>query len=261
MLAGISTACLYPQKTEEAMAVIAGLGAQAAEVFLNSHSELAPPYLRQLRAIADQGGTKILSIHPFTSGMEPMLFFTAYPRRFEDGREYYRRYYQAANLLGASIVVFHGGVAGLTMERERYFERFACLMEDARQQGVELCHENVSRCTGHAPSFFADMSRRLPQARYVFDLKQAVRAGEDALCFAQTMGKKIAHVHLSDHNACESCLPIGKGVFHIQNFLYYLHSQNFCGGVIVELYRENFGGIVELSESYQQLCTYLSTMP
>ena len=40
MLAGISTACFYPELTERGLSYIAGLGAQAAEVFFNAASEL-----------------------------------------------------------------------------------------------------------------------------------------------------------------------------------------------------------------------------
>lgn len=260
MIAGISTACFYPMVTEEALALLAEKGVAATEIFLNSSSELAPAYLKELRQMADAAGVRLLSVHPFTSGMEPMLFFSGYQRRFEDGRDYYRRYYQAANILGAEIVVFHGNIAQFRMKREEYFDRFGILLADARKEGAEICHENVSRCTGRSPDFFLDMTRCLPDARYVFDVKQAVRAGEDVFEFVEAMGKRVAHVHISDHNVDHDCMSIGKGVFHIPEFLSYLHSQDFGGGVIVELYRENFSGIVELFEGYQQLCSDISTL-
>lgn len=260
MLAGISTSCFYPMHTENALTILAERGIVSTEIFINCQSELETGYLRKLRRIADSGGVKILSIHPFTSSMEPLLFFSEYRRRFEDGREYYRAYYEAAEILGAEIVVFHGNIAQFRMEREEYFHRFGTLMEDAGRHGVRLCHENVSRCTGRSPDFFAEMSRCLPEARYVFDIKQAVRAGEDVFEFAEAMGKQIAHVHISDHSSKQDCLPVGKGVFHIPEFLSYLKTQGFQGGVIVELYRENFMDFVELYEGYQQLYQYISTI-
>lgn len=259
MYPGISTACLYPMETEKALRMLAEKGVEAAEVFINSQSELAPGYLRELRRVADSFGMRLLSLHPFTSGMEPMLFFSTYHRRFEDGRNFYRTYYQAASILGADIVVFHGNIVQFRMELGEYFDRFGVLMEDARKEGCLLCHENVSRCTGRSPLFFREMAKQLPDARFVFDVKQAVRAGEDVFEFVEEMGERIAHVHISDHTPQEDCLPIGKGVFHIQEFLSYLGSIGFSGGVIVELYRENFGEFVELLRGYQQLCAYLST--
>lgn len=260
MIAGISTACFYPMYTEEALFQLARQGVAAAEVFLNSQSELEPAYLKELRRVADAAGVRLLSVHPFTSGMEPMLFFSGYQRRFADGRELYRSYYRAANILGAGMVVFHGNIAQFRMEREDYFQRFGILMADAAREGVELCHENVSRCTGRSPDFFLDMARYLPESRYVFDVKQAVRAGEDVFEFAEAMGKRVAHVHISDHNVDHDCMVLGQGVFHTREFLSYLRSQGFDGGVIVELYRENFGDVVELYESYQHLCREISTV-
>lgn len=259
MVTGISTACLYPMPTEEALSVLAERGVRAAEVFINSHTELEPGYLRNLRKIADDAGLRILSVHPFTSGMEPMLFFSEYHRRFEDGRDFYRTYYRAAQILGAEIVVFHGNIAQFRMEKQEYFRRFDILLQDAHREGVWLCHENVSRCTGRTPEFYREMSRALPDARYVLDVKQAVRAGEDVFEFAEAMGRRIVHVHISDHNKEHDCMSIGAGVFHIPEFLSYLHSLGFSGGVIVELYRENFRDLVELFGGYQQLCMDVST--
>lgn len=260
MLAGISTACFYPMQTEKALAILAERHVSAAEVFINSHSELEEGYLLRLRRMADDAGIRLLAVHPFTSGMEPMLFFSKYSRRFEDGRDYYRKYYQAANILGAEIVVFHGNIAQFHMEIDEYFRRYDILLHDAAVMGVELCHENVSRCMGRSPVFFRDMARSLPHARFVLDVKQAVRAGEDVLAFVESMGKRIAHVHISDHNPEQDCLSIGRGVFHIPQFLSSLRLQGFAGGVVVELYRENFSGIVELFDGFQQLSRYISTV-
>lgn len=259
MLAGISTACFYPQHTEDALRELSALSIQCTEVFINCASELSEPFLKQLRAIANGGGVQILSLHPYTSGMEPMYFFSQYDRRFQEGRELYKRYYHAANLLGADITVFHGGTRNNQMEQGEYFDRFGLLWEDARQQGIALCHENVSRCAGYCPEFFSELVKAIPDAEFVFDVKQAVRAGQDVVGFAGKLNGKIRHLHISDHNDINDCLPPGKGTFNIAKFLSNIRSVGFDGGVVVELYRENFGTIVEIYEGYQHLCTELST--
>ena len=260
MLAGISTACLYPLQTEVALAQLAAGGVASAEIFLNSSSELEETFLKEMRRTADDTGMKILSVHPFTSGLEPMLFFSQYQRRFDDGREFYKQYYQAVNILGGDMVVFHGNILQHPMAQEDYFSRFAQLMEDAKVQGVRLCHENVCRCSGRSPGFFRNMRRSLPQAGFVLDVKQALRAGETVESFLEAMGDSIAHVHISDHTNDQDCLSIGKGTFNIPQFLGTLASRGYGGGVIVELYRENFGSFVELLEGYQQLSGYISTV-
>jgi sugar phosphate isomerase/epimerase len=258
MLAGISTACFYPQKTEDALRDVAALGVQSVEIFLNSFSELEEAYLKNLRKIADEGGVKVLSVHPFTCGMEPMFFFSHYDRRFDDGAELYRRYYNAANLLGADIVVFHGNTRLIPIEDALYFERFSRLMDDAGALGVHLCQENVSRCTSHSSVFLHKMSLALPKAHFVFDVKQAVRSGEEIDAYIRAIGTKIAHIHISDHNTSQDCLIPGKGTLNIANFLINMSKNGFSGGVVVELYRENFGTLVDIYRGYQHI---LSAFP
>ena len=259
MLPGISTACLYPLPTEESLEILTALRPPCLEVFINAEQELEPVFLQGLRARADAAGAKIVSVHPHSSAMEHMLFFSEYPRRFEDGMKLYHKYYRAVNILGADSLVFHGDFKGSGFPRDEYFARFERLWQDAANHGVSLCQENVSRCASGSAEFIAAMRQALPGAEYILDIKQAVRAGEDVLKLAQIMGKKIKHLHMSDHNENQSCLPIGKGVFNIPELLNTITKIGFSGGVVVELYGENFSDIVELSGSFQHLCTLLST--
>ena len=75
MPVGISTACFYPELLENALSYLAGHGVANTEVFFNAPSEVGVPYVRELAAIARAGGMKICSVHPFTSGLEPLVFF------------------------------------------------------------------------------------------------------------------------------------------------------------------------------------------
>lgn len=259
MLPGISTACLYPMNTEDSLDTLAALRPACIEVFINAESELVPAFLRGLRTRADDAGIKIVSLHPHTSGMEPTIFFSRYQRRYEDGREFYRKFYAAATILGADSVVFHGDYAGNRLPPQEYFERFGQLVLDAAKEGVQLCQENVSRCLSGGIDFIAQMRKSLPDVSYILDVKQAVRAGEDVFEMASLMGEKLRCVHMSDHTVTEHCLPPGRGVFNISKFLKAIAKIGFSGGVIVELYGENFDGIVELSAAYEHICTMFST--
>ena len=51
MKAGVSTACLYPMQTEEALETLAKMGIKTLEIFFNAPSELSKPFLRNLREI------------------------------------------------------------------------------------------------------------------------------------------------------------------------------------------------------------------
>lgn len=253
MLAGISTACFYPEVTERGLSYIAGLGAQAAEVFLNAASELEEGYLRELRQIADGGGTRILSVHPFTSGLEPLLFFSDYRRRFADGISFYQRYFHAANLLGAKIFVFHGDRRNSHHSRGRYFERFGELCEAGRRMGITVAQENVPRCAGYCPDFFTDMRAALPGARFVLDIKQCVRAGFTPGEMADAMGERLVHLHVSDHGARGDCLPLGQGELDLAALLRKVRGYGFDGGVMLELYRDSYGEYGELNGSYARI--------
>ena len=60
-------------------------------------------------------------------------------------------------------------------------------------------------------------------------------------------------IHISDHNEQSDCLPPGKGGFDFKNLFSVMDSVDYCGDYIVELYREGFGSIDELTESFDYL--------
>ncbi len=250
---GVSTACLYPMPTEEALEQLANLSVTFTEVFINSHQELQPDFCQRLRHVADGAGMRILAIHPYTSGFEPFLFFSNYPRRFEDGMEYYRNYYRAAKILGADYVIFHGAFKHCDLSREEYFNRYLQLCQDARSFGVELVHENVERCVGAVPDFFEEMGHKLPQCGTVLDVKQALRAGVDPLDMARAMRGRIRHIHISDHTLQEDCVPYGQGIFRVADLLNVVLPLSEKPSVVLELYRSNFHLITDLDISYKKL--------
>ncbi len=249
MIFGISTACFYPELTEKAAEWLASAKIPAAEVFLNSPSELAPEFLRKLRDTFQRGGTQVVSVHPFTSGLEPLLLFSEYERRFTDGVDLYRRYFEAAAYLGASYVVLHGDRKERQGSWEFYFERYARLDEAAKSCGVRLLQENVERCRAGRGNFLAAMKKALPNALFVLDLKQARRAGEDALALLRTLGSSVRHIHMSGCGPEGDCLPLHRGDFDCRGFLRELNDQGFSGSVVMELYRDNYGAYEELSQS------------
>ncbi|MEM1483290.1 sugar phosphate isomerase/epimerase [Oscillospiraceae bacterium PP1C4] len=253
MLAGISTACFYPELTERALAYLSEAGVQAVEIFVNAPSELEDGYLRELRQIADNGGTRVISVHPFTSGLEPLLFFSDYRRRHLDGIELYKRYFHAANMLGAHILVFHGDRREAVKPRSQYFDLFGELAEAGKSMGVTVAQENVPRCASWCPQFFTEMGAYLPDARFVLDTKQCLRAGCSISDMADAMGEKIIHLHLSDHTETCDCLPVGTGTLDLNALLEKLRLNGFDGAVLLELYRNNYGAYAQLEESYRKI--------
>lgn len=254
MLPGISTACLYPQETEQALRLLTDRGVIATEVFFNAFSELEPAYLKRLAAMVRESGIRVLSVHPFTSGFEPLLLFSDYRRRTLDGFELYKLYFNAANILGADKVVIHGDYRGHNHPRSFYFDVFGELMEHAGHMGVMVVQENVSRCISYTPDFFSEMAAYLPQARFVLDTKQCVRSGVRIADMMRAMGTRVCHVHISDNDEVSECLAIGRGTYDISGFLRRLRTEyGFDGGVVQELYRDSYGPLEELFDGYQLL--------
>src|SRR5574344_435470 len=100
MNAGVSTACLYPELLEDAIEDVCSRGGNNIEIFINTHSEILPEFVLKMKEIAGRYETKVVSLHPFTPGIEPMMLFTEYERRFDDMLEYYRYFFDACNTLG-----------------------------------------------------------------------------------------------------------------------------------------------------------------
>lgn len=255
---GVSTACLYPLETELSLQTVAELGVRTVEIFINAPSEIKPECLARLKETADACHIKIASLHPYSSGFEPFLFFTGYDRRYRDGLAMYDEFYQAAAMLGAGIVVLHGDHRGGLLPEEEYFERFGEMFRRAAAQGVVLAQENVERCRSRSSGFIHRMKNYLADdVRFVLDLKQALRSGEDIFGMLEAMGDKVCHLHLSDSRGEETCLPPGQGSFDFEVFAKRLQALHYAGCGVIELYRDNYRKPEELYQSY----CYLQAIP
>ena len=140
------------------------LGYKNAEVFMNAPSELEEPFLKELNTIAKDGGTDIVSVHPFSSFMESTCIFSDYQRRYDDFIYIYEKTCHAAAVLGAEYVVIHGAVAKpkIPIPNERYFERFNNLIEIGKREGVTVCQENVNRFKSESIDFCKKKSQGDP---------------------------------------------------------------------------------------------------
>lgn len=254
MKTGISTACLYPELTETALLELAVRGVKTTEIFINSASELEENYVRSLMEVLREYDMTVLSMHPFTSGMEPIMLFSDYERRCDDLLEYYKRYFHAMNLLGAEILVLHGDRKDSTLPDERYFERYARLSRLGREYGILIGQENVARCRSSSVDFLAKMRKALGnEAAFVVDLKQCIRSGCDVYDVFEAVGDRLCNVHISDSAEGKDCLPLGQGVFDFAVLIRYLKAKRYEGGLILELYRNNYHNCNDLSKSIKLL--------
>ncbi len=178
MKIGASTSNFYPMPTEDSLATLLDLGFRSLEVFVNTESEARPAFAGELRRRAEAEGGEILSLHSYTAGTDPYLLFSAYRRRFEDGKEHYRRLFEAAAVAGARYVVIHGDKQGGVLPEQEVFARYEELYDLGRSQGVTLLQENVVHFRSADPAFLRRMREALGEkARFAFDIKQCARCG------------------------------------------------------------------------------------
>lgn len=254
MQIGISSSCLYPIVTEKSLKTVGELGAKTAEIFFNSYSELKKPLLDEIKSIKDFYGIEVRSIHPFTSAYEPVLFFGGYERRLYDGIEFYKNYFEAANELGAKMVVLHGGRVYLETTPEEYAESYIPLHEAALSAGIHIAHENVHNHHCGNPLFMKKLAELVgDEFRMVLDIKQCRRCAESAYDFINLLGDKIYQVHISDCLPGKDCLAPGVGEYDFKKLFEELGRAGYDKTAIIELYRHNFGEAEELRTAKEYL--------
>ncbi len=254
MQIGISSSCFYPMQIEEAFKNVGKLGVQTAEIFINSFSELERPILTELKAIKDYYGIDVRSVHPFTSAYETTMFFSDYKRRTLDSIEFYKKYFNAANELGAEMIVLHGGLTNVKTDIESYAESYILLNNAAMQEGLHIAHENVKEHHCCRPDFMAALAAMAGDSfRMVLDIKQCRRSGVSEFDFIEKLGDKIFQVHLSDCLPGEDCLPPGVGNYDFKRLFDALNAVGYDKSALVELYRKNYGEPQELADAKSYL--------
>ena len=252
---GASSACFYPLETEKSFLHIAELGFTHSEIFFNSRSELEKGFIKELKAIQQAYKIDVTSLHPYRSFAEGYNLFSSYERRFIDGVDNYKRYFEAAASLGAKYIVLHGAKDRIDITFEKYAERFGRLNEVAKTFGCNVAHENVVNFVGANPEFMFFMKKYLgDDFKAVLDIKQARRADADPEDFIRVLGKSIVHLHLSDFDKDRDCIPPSEqGLFDFEKLFTSLHKVGYGGKYIIELYSNNFSKENQILKSAKYL--------
>lgn len=251
---GISTACFYPQKTEDAFLTVAKLGAKTTEIFFNSPSELEKNFIKQLCSIRDEYGIKIKSIHPFASFSEGYYFFSTYERRFSDSLEMMKKYFEAMNMLNAEFLVIHGAKKPCNINEELYCERFSKMYELGEQFNVKVAHENVVNYCSENPLFLKQIADYMgDKFKMVLDIKQAKRTGVSPYDFLDLLGEHISHIHISDYNNEFDCITPLKGEFDFRRFSTEMKNKGYNGDYMIELYEKSYNSSEEIRLAMTQL--------
>lgn len=117
-----------------------------------------------------------------------------------------------------------------------------------------LNQENVANFRSRDIEFISEMSDILgDNVTFTLDIKQCIRSGVNPLDMAKIMGKKITHIHISDHSYSSDCLLPFKGGFNFQGFFDYMKTLEFKGNYMVEVYNNSYKDPKEIIESYKAL--------
>jgi len=182
------------------------------------------------------------------------MLFSDYARRYLDGLELYKQYCQAACELGAKILVMHGDRLGNTrITDNEYFERFDKLTKIGQSFDVTVAQENVFGYKSSNVDFIFKMKKNLPNVKFVFDVKQELRAGCGKMNMARAMGESICHTHINDSTNEKDCLLPFDGDGNYSPLFNLLKSIHYKGAVIIEVYRNNFKDTNDLVRSYKLL--------
>ncbi len=251
---GVSTASLYPLHVEDAFKELAVRGIKTAEVFANSTCEGKEPYISMIKGMAEDYGIDIPSFHPFSSPMESVFLFSTYDRRIEEMLNMYRDFFVGMQKLGAKIFVLHGAILSSNCPPEHYIKQFRLLSDIGRECGVTVAQENVCYCLSGKLEFLRKMKRELSDsAKFVLDMKQVRRSGENIYDYISELSDSIIHCHASDGDADRDCLPVGEGEVDFGEVFKRMSAVGYSGSYIVELYRSNYDDFDDLRISAERL--------
>lgn len=248
---GISSSSLYPLETEKSLEFLCQNEIPVTEIFFNSVEETGVPFVKQLAALSKTYGTRIHSVHPCGSVGEPYFLFSGYERRFKETFEFYKRYYEAAAILGAKLVVLHGDSEKCHISDEEYAARLLRMNEEAAKWGVMVSHENVCRYRMANPENIKKLRERTnDKIKFTYDVKQCIRAIGDTESVYDAMQGNIVNVHISDHNSQSDCMLPGRGEYDFASLFEKLEADNYDGPCLIEVYSNAYKDYQELIDSY-----------
>ncbi|MFI3226464.1 MAG: sugar phosphate isomerase/epimerase [Clostridia bacterium] len=253
MNVGISTACFYPEEPLDIIDKIGKLGFKDIEIFVNTETEYERPYAEALKKKIEYYGINVVSVHPYTSILEGIYFFSDYAKRTDDAMKIYERYFDYAQYMGAKFFTFHGERSFLASFSDDKINRdvktYKRLCDLANSKGLFFAQENVVSFHSQNLQFLENLYEKVPNLRFTLDIKQARRAKTDVFSYIDVMRDRICNVHANDYSETDNCVMPGKGIFDYNKFMRELSRHGYEGNMLIEVYRTNYKSLEDLSNS------------
>ncbi|HLR99492.1 sugar phosphate isomerase/epimerase [Mycolicibacillus parakoreensis] len=245
---GLSTASVYPLKTEAAFEYAARLGYDGVELMV--WAESVSQDIGAVAKLSRHYRVPVLSVHAPCLLISQRVWGANPVRKLE-------RSVRAAEQLGAQTVVVHPPFRWQRRYAEGFSDQVAELEERSevmvavenmfpfradRLFGAEQSLQRMRRRgggPGAAISAFAPSYNPLDgdHAHYTLDLSHTATAGTDAVAMARAMGSGLVHLHLCDGNglpADEHLVP-GRGGQPTVEVCQMLAASDFTGHVVLEV--------------------------
>lgn len=252
---GVSTATLFLRAyNEDALPMLDELDSRIVEIFLESFCEYTEEYANVLKSRL--GGLKVHSVHTLNTHFEPQLF-SANDRARGDAIKIFTDVLKAAKIIGATHYTLHGPMRfkkNTVFNRfDDYIKHFNILTDICEEYDVELCLENVEWAIYGQVGFFSKIKDQCPKLKTCLDIKQARISGYDYRDYLNEMGQRIKTVHLSDYDDNGKIVLPGKGNFDFKELFIRLKDNGFNGNMLIEVYKESFESLSEITTSLKYL--------
>ncbi|MCV7260442.1 sugar phosphate isomerase/epimerase family protein [Mycobacterium shimoidei] len=247
---GLSTASVYPMRTEAAFEYAAKLGYDGVELMV--WGESVSQDIGAVKKLSRRYRMPVLSVHAPCLLISQRVWGANPIPKLE-------RSVRAAETLGAQTVVVHPPFRWQRRYAEGFSEQVAALEESSEvvvavenmfpfradrffRQSVERMRK---RGGGPGPAISAFSPSYDPldgdHAHYTLDLSHTATAGTDALQMARRMGSGLAHLHLCDGSGLptdEHLMP-GRGNQPVIEVCQLLAGGDFAGHVVLEVSTSN----------------------
>ncbi|MDE5616594.1 MAG: sugar phosphate isomerase/epimerase [Clostridia bacterium] len=244
--------------TEEALAPIAELGAQACEIFLATHSEYTDEFACILNGELEKARRvvplEVHSVHALTNQFEPELF-SLNDRAYADSLATFEKVLRLGKKIGAKHYTFHGATmlkraVKYNFDFNHISARVNYLTELAADYGIKFCYENVHWTYFSTPEYFNTLKKLCPDLGCTLDIKQARQSGIDYTEYLDVMQDRLKTVHLCDYDSDGKTAIPGRGVFDFVTLFKRLRDIDFDGACLMELYAKDYKDDKDLEESY-----------
>jgi sugar phosphate isomerase/epimerase len=225
----LSSASVYPESTASAFELAGRLGYDAIEVMVGM--DPVSQDVDAVKHLVDYHQLPVCAVHAPCLLITQRVWGTEPWGKLDKSAE-------MANALGAGVVVVH---PPFRWQRE-YAKGFAEGIDRLENEtGLDFAVENMYpwRAAGRDLTPYSPGWNPVdgPYPHVTLDLSHASTAGVDSMAMAMALGRRLAHVHMTDGSgsARDEHLVPGRGNQRADELLEHLARQEFAGSIVLEI--------------------------